>query len=120
MTVHHVLLDCPTWTEPRKELLNVSRSKDLRKLLNDRKGAIAAIKFILHTDLLAQFRGIARQEQAKRLGQHQQPEIEMDFNSNWEEILLADISDSDSSQSESEDAGISHANHRQSAGFESP
>ena len=118
--MHHVLLDCPTWTEPRKELLDASRSKDLRKLLNDRKGAIAAIKFILHTDLLAQFRGIARQEQAKRLGQHQQPETEIDINSNWEEILLADISDSDSSQSESEDAGISQANHRQSAGFESP
>src|SRR6266496_4887807 len=63
MTVHHILLDCPTWTEPCRELLDAFHSKDLHKLLNDQKRAIAAIKFVLHTDLLAQFGHIARQEQ---------------------------------------------------------
>ena len=74
MTVHHVLLDCPTWVEPRKELLDIFYTKNLRILLNDRKGAIAATKFILHTNILAQFRRIARQELAKRTNHHQRLE----------------------------------------------
>ena len=60
MTVHHVLLDCPTWIEPRNELLGDLRTKDLRFLLNDRKGVKAVIKLILYIDILAQFRPIAR------------------------------------------------------------
>ena len=111
MTVHHILLDCPIWTEPRRELLGTFHSKDLRKLLNDRKGAIAAIKFVLHTDLLAQFGRIARQERAKRQGHHQhqfrQPEIETVITTSWEQNVLVDYSASDISQSESEDASAS-------------
>ena len=58
--VHHVLLDCPIWIEPRNELLSDLRTKDLRFLLNDRKGVKIVIKLILHIDILAQFRPIAR------------------------------------------------------------
>ena len=122
MTVHHVLLDCPTWVEPRKELLGVFRTKDLRVLLNDRKGATAATKFILHTDILAQFRRIARQERAKRTNYHQRPENAINLNliPDWEENVLINNPESNTSQFDSEDASTSQADHRQSAGFESP
>ena len=60
ITVHYVLLDCLTWIEPRNKLLGDLRTKDLRFLLNDRKRAKVVIKLILHIDILAQFRPIAR------------------------------------------------------------
>ena len=121
MTVHHVLLDCPTWAEPRKELLGVFRTKDLRILLNDRKGALAAIKFILHTDILAQFRRIAKQKLVKHINYHQQSENISNHNliSDWEENVLMYIPESNNSQFDSEDASTSQADHRQPAGFKS-
>jgi hypothetical protein len=47
-------------------ILGDFRTTDLRKLLNDSKGAKAAVKFVLQTDLLAQFRLVARAEQEER------------------------------------------------------
>ena len=115
-----MLLDCLTWIEPRNELLGDLRTKDLRFLLNDRKGAKAAIKLILHTDILAQFRPIARQELAKRTNQHQRPENMTNAISEWEEHMLSENSELDNSQFDSDDASISQADHTQTAGFESP
>ena len=56
---------------------------DLRKLLNNQKGAKAAVKFVLQTDLLAQFRLIARAEHAKRLGLS---DLALDINTNYDHI----------------------------------
>jgi hypothetical protein len=42
------------------------RSTDMRELLNTYKGATAAVRFVLHTNLLAQFSLVARIEQAER------------------------------------------------------
>ena len=66
--MHHVLFVCPTWSALRARILSDCRTTDLRKLLNDYKGAKAAIKFMLQTDLLVQFRLIASSEQANRTG----------------------------------------------------
>jgi hypothetical protein len=66
MTIHHVLLSYPTWSALRIGILG-DYTSDLRKLLNSYKGAIAAVKFVLQTDLLAQFSLVATLEQAKCL-----------------------------------------------------
>src|SRR5438067_10785956 len=68
MSVHHVLFACPTWSVLRTGILSAFRTTDLRKLLNNQKGAKATVKFVLQTDLLAQFSLIARAEHAKCLG----------------------------------------------------
>ena len=81
MSVHHVLFVCPTWSALRAGILSDCRTTDLRKLLNDYKGAKAAVKFVLQTDLLAQFRLIASSEQANRTGL---PDLASDFNANDE------------------------------------
>jgi hypothetical protein len=48
------------------EFLSDFRTPDLRALLNSYKGAIAAVKFVLQANLLAQFSLIAASEQAHR------------------------------------------------------
>jgi ribonuclease HI len=83
MSVHHVLFACPTWSALRKGILSAFRTTDLRKLLNNQKGAKAAVKFVLQTDLLAQFRLIARAEHAKRLGLS---DLALDINANNDHI----------------------------------
>jgi hypothetical protein len=47
MSVHHILFACPTWSALRTGILSAFRTADLRKLLNDQKGAKAAVKFVL-------------------------------------------------------------------------
>ena len=81
--MYHVLFVCPTWSALRTEILSDFRTTDLRKLLNNHKGAKAAIKFVLQIDLLVQFRLIARAEQAKRLGKS---DLVRNFNANNENI----------------------------------
>ena len=81
MLVHYVLFVCPTWSALRAGILSDCRTIDLCKLLNDYKGAKTAIKFVLQTDLLAQFRLIASSEQANCTGL---PDLASDFNANDE------------------------------------
>jgi len=64
MTVRHVLLACPTWSVLRMRLLGELRTSDIRVLLNSTTGATAATSFILLTNLLDQFRLVAREAQA--------------------------------------------------------
>jgi hypothetical protein len=54
MTVRHVLLICPTWQDIRQSI-GLLR-KNLRWALTTREGASKAIKFILRTGLLEQFK----------------------------------------------------------------
>ena len=83
ISVYHVLFACPTWSALRTGILSAFRTTDLRKLLNNQKGAKAAVKFVLQTDLLAQFRLIARAEHAKRLGPS---DLALDINANNDHI----------------------------------
>jgi hypothetical protein len=66
MTVQHILFSCPTWSALRMRILGEIRSTDMRELLNTYKGATAAVRFVLHTNLLARFSLVARIEQAER------------------------------------------------------
>jgi ribonuclease HI len=120
MTVRHVLLDCPTWSEARRGHLGTLQTADLRKLLNDPNGAKAAVKFILYTDLLAQFRTVARQEQAKHLHLAQNHTQETEWNSNSGSGFLFQIEDSesDNTQSDSENACSSPADSMLFTGVE--
>jgi hypothetical protein len=58
MTVRHVLLRCPTWRAIREEELADFRG-DIRRILNTSPGATAAIRLILRTKLLNQFKTTA-------------------------------------------------------------
>ncbi len=126
MTVHHVLLSCPTWSALRMGILGDFRTTDLRKLLNSYKGAIAAVRFILQTDLLAQFSLVAKVEQAKRLrnadpeesNRHRfsppppgnRPPIDASNLENTDEEENREESEPDISQSDSENGDISDRN----------
>jgi hypothetical protein len=59
MTVRHVLLTCPQWTSLREEYIRPLRSTNLRTILNSAKGCNAVVRFILRSQLLEQFKGIA-------------------------------------------------------------
>jgi hypothetical protein len=56
MTVRHVLLTCPIWTDIRRQELMTLNTTDIRKILGTVQGATAAIPFTLHTKLLEQFK----------------------------------------------------------------
>ena len=58
-TVRHVLLTCPQWTSLREEYIRPLRSTNLGTILNSAKGCNAAVRFILRSQLLEQFKGIA-------------------------------------------------------------
>jgi hypothetical protein len=64
MTVRHVLLRCPTWRAIREEELANFRG-DIRRILNTSPGATAAIRLILRTKLLDQFKTIACESHAE-------------------------------------------------------
>jgi hypothetical protein len=85
MTVHYILLSCPTWSTLRMRILGELRTTDMRVLLNTYEGATAAIEFVLRTNLLAQFSLIAGKEKVKRPRDaeesdrnHSQDETELD------------------------------------------
>jgi hypothetical protein len=64
MTVRHVLLRCPTWRVIREEELGVFRG-DIKRILNTSSGATAAIRLILRTGLLDQFKATACETHAE-------------------------------------------------------
>ena len=63
MTVRHVLLSCLRWRNLRQQHLARFKTSDIRQLLNTPDGVKATTQFILATNLLPQFRRIAREEQ---------------------------------------------------------
>jgi hypothetical protein len=64
MTVRHVLLRCPTWRVIREKEL-VDFRGDIKRILNTSLGATAAIRLILRTKLLDQFKAIACESHAE-------------------------------------------------------
>ena len=68
MTVRHVLLACPRWREQRRELLLEGQS-DLRAILSGGSSATAAIRMVLRTGILAQFRTQAEKEEREMEGE---------------------------------------------------
>jgi hypothetical protein len=59
MSVRHILLSCPQWEEEREEELRDMR-RDLKEILGTKHGATAAIRLILRTGLLKQFKATAQ------------------------------------------------------------
>ena len=57
MTVRHVLLRCPIWRAIQEEELADFRG-DIKRILNTSQGATAAIRLVLRTKLLDQFKTI--------------------------------------------------------------
>jgi hypothetical protein len=55
MSVRHVLLSCPQWEREREEELG-DMARDLKEVLGIKHGATAAIRLILKTGLLEQFK----------------------------------------------------------------
>jgi hypothetical protein len=65
--VRHVLLSCPQWErEKEKELGDIAR--DLKEVLEIKHGATAAIRLILKTSLLKQFKETAQAKKERRRG----------------------------------------------------
>jgi hypothetical protein len=63
--VRHVLLSYPQWErERKKELEDITR--DLKEVLGTKHGAITAIKLILKTGLLEQFKAIMQAKEERR------------------------------------------------------
>jgi hypothetical protein len=54
MTVRHVLLACPEWQDIRRDYALIR--KDIKWALTTREGTSKAIRFVLQTGLLEQFR----------------------------------------------------------------
>ena len=57
MTVRHVILVCQNWANERKTYLDRA-DRDLKRILNTPEKATAAIRMILATEILAQFRAV--------------------------------------------------------------
>jgi hypothetical protein len=74
MTVHHILLSCPTWSTLRMRILGELRTTDIRVLFNTYEGASAAIEFVLRINLLAQFSLIAGKEKVERPRDAEEPD----------------------------------------------
>jgi hypothetical protein len=64
MTVRHVLLRCPTWRVIREEELGGFQG-NIKRILNSSPGATAAIRLILKTKLLDQFKATACESHAE-------------------------------------------------------
>ena len=73
MDVRHILLTCPRWTEIREQELTTLNTTDLRKILGTTQGATAAIRFILRTKLLEQFKATPYNSYAT---EHRSPSVE--------------------------------------------
>ena len=59
MTVRHVLLACSRWQQERQEMLQKTRTMDIKKLLGNAGAATAAIKMVMPTKLVSQFQAVA-------------------------------------------------------------
>jgi hypothetical protein len=71
--VRHVLLSCPGWVDKRKEKLG-ELIRDLKEVLGTEYGVTAAIRLILRTGLLEQFKATAqgrREERRRGAGEEQ-------------------------------------------------
>jgi hypothetical protein len=66
MDVRHILPTCPMWTDIREQELATLNTTDLRKILGTAQGATAAIRFILRTKLLEQFKATPYDSYATR------------------------------------------------------
>jgi hypothetical protein len=67
MSVRHVLLFCPQWEREReKELGDMAR--DLKEVLETKHGTTAAIRLILKTGLLEQFKATVQAKKERRRG----------------------------------------------------
>ena len=64
MTVRHVLLTCPKWRALREEELEPFFG-DIKRILNTKEGVTAALRMILKTGLLEQFKMIISEEHAQ-------------------------------------------------------
>jgi hypothetical protein len=64
MTVRHVLLVCPEWQDTRRDYVLIR--KDIKWALTTREGTSKAIRFVLQTGLLEQFRLYARKSHETR------------------------------------------------------
>jgi hypothetical protein len=74
MSVRHVLLSCPQWEREREEELG-DMARDLKEVLRTKHGATAAIRLILKTGLLEQFKATAqakREERRRGAGEEQE------------------------------------------------
>jgi hypothetical protein len=67
MSVRHVLLSYPQWEREREEELR-DITRDLKEVLGTKHGATAAIRLILKTSLLEQFKATAQAKRERRRG----------------------------------------------------
>ena len=73
MSVQHVLITCPKWRDIREIELR-EFGEDLREILGTKEGATAAIRTILKTELLEQFKATPCEEREERTrNKHRQP-----------------------------------------------
>jgi hypothetical protein len=69
INVRHVLLYCPLWGKKREEKLGgIEMAKDLKVVLGTKHGATAAIRLILKTGLLEQFKVTVQARREERRG----------------------------------------------------
>jgi hypothetical protein len=67
MSVRHVLLYCPLWVREREEELEkIGMAKDLKVVLGTKYEATAAIRLILKTGLLEQFKATVQVRREER------------------------------------------------------
>jgi hypothetical protein len=64
MSVQHILMACPNWARLREQEIGRTE-RDIRVVLGTKEGATAAIRMILKTGLLGQFKAVTREEQAE-------------------------------------------------------
>jgi hypothetical protein len=108
-------------------ILGDFRTADLRKLLNSYKGAVAAVRFVLQTGLMAQFSLVTKSEQAEQAERLRvagpppgcRPSTDIGGLEGNESGEFRDESEADNSQSDSEDAVASHADRISFSGNES-
>jgi hypothetical protein len=65
MSVRHVLLSCSQWEREREEELR-DITRDLKEVLRTKHGATAAIRLILKTGLLKQFKATRQAKEERR------------------------------------------------------
>ena len=69
ISVRHILLYCPLWGREReKELEEMEMARDLKEVLGTKHGATAAIRLILKTGLLEQFKATVQARREERTG----------------------------------------------------
>jgi hypothetical protein len=62
MTVKHIVLQCPKWRQEREEIGQPLRTNSLKRVLSGKEGCRAAIKLVLRTKLLEQFKEVEERQ----------------------------------------------------------